>query len=466
MLGATGDVGRQVVTQLVDSRVLPTSSRLQLVGRPDGSSGRAVHGLRADLMDAYDEHAPLLDVALRPQDVVADIVVMAAGRTNPARPGVTHDRSALAEANVPVFRAYAEALAEHGSGHEVVVVVTNPVELAVGVLAETLGRHRVIGMGAWLDTLRFRREVAVQLGVRRHRVGGFVAGQHGEDIVPLWSSVRISGLDVDERRRAVARLRGGRTLDTFPTEIADAKARLAALAEHDIGAAFALIDTWPADLQTAARPWMTHQSGAKTPAGTAAATADLVATILDGRDIVVAGQVALDGEVAVGSRPVRGVLGVPVVLGSEGWTRVLLDELAPDEDARLMGVVERIAAGVDPYLRGEARPTVAPTDDASGSPPAPDLAPQPTSATDPDGTRWVAHIDTDHRTGAIAALAAVFATRGVNVDSLRTADTADGAEAGTVVVAFRADVRRCRVLVRSLERLAVVRTVEVRVADA
>ena len=471
MLGATGDVGRQVVTRLVDSRVLPTSSRLQLVGRPDGSSGRAVHGLRADLMDAYDEHAPLLDVALRPQDVVADIVVMAAGRTNPARPGATHDRSALAEANLPVFRAYAEALAEHGSGHEVVVVVTNPVELAVAVLAETLGRHRVIGMGAWLDTLRFRREVAVQLGVRRHRVGGFVAGQHGEDVVPLWSSVRISGLDVDERRRAVARLRGGRTLATFPDEIADAKARLAALAEHDIGAAFALLDTWPADLQTVARPWMTHQSGAKTPAGTAAATADLVATILDGRDIVVAGQVALAGEVAVGGRPVHGVLGVPVVLGSEGWTRVLLDELAPDEDVRLTGVVERIAAGVDPYLRAsEVRPTTAPplaTQAAPESETAPDAEPAPAAEVvepDPDAARWVARIDTDHRTGAIAALAAVFATRGVNVDSLRTDDTDDGAEAGTVVVAFRADERRCRVLVRSLGRLAVVRAVEVRAA--
>lgn len=453
VLGATGDVGRQVVTRLVDSRVLPTTSRLQLVGRPDGSSGRAVHGLRADLMDAYDEHAPLLDVALRPQDVVADIVVMAAGRTNPARPGVTHDRSALADANVPVFRAYAEALAEHGSGHEVVVVVTNPVELAVGVLAETLGRHRVIGMGAWLDTLRFRREVAVQLGVRRHRVGGFVAGQHGEDVVPLWSSVRVSGLDVEERRRAVARVRGARTLDSFADEIAEAKGRLAALAEHDIGAAFDLIDTWPADLRSAARPWMTHQSGAKTPAGTAAATADLVATILDGRDIVVAGQVALEGEVAVGGRPVHGVLGVPVVLGPDGWTRVLLDELAPDEDARLAGVVERIAAGVEPHLRGASTAGVAPHE-AQGA------VDEPGPVTDPDDTPWVARIDTDHRTGAIAALSAVFATRGVNVDSLRTDDTDDGADAGTVVVQFRAGARRCRVLVRSLERLAVVRSVD------
>ena len=63
VLGATGDVGRQVCTQLVERRILPTTSRLQLVGRPDGASGRAVHGLRADLVDAYDEHAPLIDVA-------------------------------------------------------------------------------------------------------------------------------------------------------------------------------------------------------------------------------------------------------------------------------------------------------------------------------------------------------------------------------------------------------------------
>ena len=59
MIGATGDVGRQVCTQLVERQVLPPTSRLQLVGRRGGASSRAVHGLRADLVDAYDEHAPI-----------------------------------------------------------------------------------------------------------------------------------------------------------------------------------------------------------------------------------------------------------------------------------------------------------------------------------------------------------------------------------------------------------------------
>lgn len=334
--------------------MLPTTSRLQLVGRAGGPSGRAVHGLRADLVDAYDEHAPLIDVALDPGDVVADVIVLTAGRTSPARAGASTDRSVLAAENHAVFADYARALARNGSGHEVVVVVSNPVELGVAVVARELGRHRVIGMGAWLDTLRFRREIAVSLGVRRHRVGGFVAGQHGDDLVPLWSTVRISGLDLDERARAVARLRAGRTLDGFAEEIAAAKDTLAELVGQDAGAAFDRVESWPPDLRAVSRPWLTHQSGAKTAAATANATVDLVDTVLDGREIVVAGQVQLAGEASVGGTAVHGVLGVPVVLGPEGWTRVLLDELPDDEARRLAATARRIDESLQPWGLGSA----------------------------------------------------------------------------------------------------------------
>jgi malate dehydrogenase len=344
VLGATGDVGRQVCTQLIERRVLPSSSRLQLVGRSGGTSARATHGLRADLIDAYDEHAPLIDVALDPADVVADVVVVAAGMTTPAAPGGGIDRTVLATTNRGVFETYAEALARHGSGHEVVVVVSNPVEMGVSVLAEALGRHRVIGMGAWLDTLRFRREIAVSLGLRRHRIGGFVAGQHGIDMVPLWSTVRISGLDAAERASAVQRLRQGRRLDALEAEITQAQGELLS---QGFGEAYELIEDWPPDLRAVIRPWLTHTSGAKTAAGTANATVDLVETLLDGREIVVAGQVRLDGEVTLEGAPVDGVLGAPVVLGPEGWTRVMLGDLAPDEERRLATSARRIAADLE-----------------------------------------------------------------------------------------------------------------------
>ncbi len=353
VIGATGAVGRQVCTQLIERRALPATARLQLVGRRGGSSEAATHGYRADLIDAYDEIAPLIDVALAPEDVVADIIVVAGGATVAGRPGESVDRSVLASSNHAMFAAYAEAIAEHGSGDEVVIVVTNPVELGVATMAARLGRHRVIGMGAWLDTLRFRREIAHSLGIRRHRVGGFVAGQHGNDQVPLWSTVRIRGLVDAERARVVTHLRAGRRLADFPEEIATAQRRL--LAETDLGAAFALVEDLPADLRTVTRPWLTHQSGARTAVGTANATVDLISALAEGRVIVMAAQIAVAGEVSVAGAPVHGVLGLPVVLGPEGWTDVLLGDLQPDEDALLARSLTRITASIDPYVAGGTR---------------------------------------------------------------------------------------------------------------
>ena len=72
-----------------------------------------------------------------------------------------------------------------------------------------------------------------------------------------------------------------------------------------------------------------------------------------------------------------------------------------------------------------------------------------------DDTRWVGYVRADHRTGSIAALAGVFATRGVNVDSMATGDVHD--DAGLVVVTFRAGERRARLLARTVERLPQVR---------
>jgi malate dehydrogenase len=59
--------------------------------------------------------------------------------------------------------------------------------------------------------------------------------------------------------------------------------------------------------------------------------------------------VALDGEFALGGAPIRGVLGVPVVLGPEGWSGVLLKGLAPDEEALLLAAQRRIRSVCAPY---------------------------------------------------------------------------------------------------------------------
>lgn len=347
IIGASGDCGRQVATRLIESRLLDRDARLQLVGREGGRSASVLHGLVHDLEDAYDENTPLLDVALHPTDIVADVIVVAAGLTVPPDLEGTVRREDLAAANTAVFDDLARAIADTSAGHEIVVVVSNPVELGVRVFADRLGRHRVIGMGAFSDTLRFRREIAGSLGLRRQQVSGWVLGEHGDDQVPLWSSVEIHGLDPQATEVTIRRLRGDRVLADLPDEIAAGKgAVIAALKAGDVAGAFRHVDTLPPDLRTVLRPWATHVSGAKTAVATAAATVELVEAIVEGREMVVGGQVALDGELL----GMRGVVGVPVVLGQSGWTSVVVPEMGADEVAAFARVTDGIQAKLDRWL--------------------------------------------------------------------------------------------------------------------
>jgi malate dehydrogenase len=177
VIGASGAMGREIVAQIVAGRVLRPTERLQLVGNSHGASAQALYGLHSDLTDAYAETAPQIEIALAPEEVAADLIVMAA--SVPQKEHVVYSRDDFAAGNLPLFRTYARALAKHGSGREVVLVVTNPVELGVTVFAREICPHRVVGIGAYSDSLRFRREVAAELGVPRQLVSGFVAGEHG-----------------------------------------------------------------------------------------------------------------------------------------------------------------------------------------------------------------------------------------------------------------------------------------------
>ncbi len=317
IIGASGDCGREIVTQLLVSRVLLPTERLQLVGRAEGTSARVLAGMGSDLNDAYAEMAPELDVALRPEDIVGDVIVMTAGATVG---GALTSRAELAAVNLPVFEQYARAIARYGSGHEVVVVVTNPQELAVEVFSQYLGRHRVVGIGAYSDSLRFRREIAVDMGVRRQLVQGFVVGEHGDRMVPLWSSVKIQGMDAEELDGALTRLRQGHAVPDFPDYVSQERTAVLALVKAgDISAAYDYVDRLSPDLRVVIKPFITHLSGAKTISATANVTVDLVKALMDGREIVVSGQVQLRGEFCDIHTP----MGVPIVLTPFGWTQVI-----------------------------------------------------------------------------------------------------------------------------------------------
>ncbi|KMR05025.1 l-lactate dehydrogenase [Lasius niger] len=54
--------------------------------------------------------------------------------------------------------------------------------------------HQVIGSGTNLDSARFRYLIADRLGIAPSSVQGYMIGEHGDSMVPLWSGVSVAGV--------------------------------------------------------------------------------------------------------------------------------------------------------------------------------------------------------------------------------------------------------------------------------
>lgn len=350
VIGASGGCGREVVTQLVSQGVLGRRELLQLVGgNPASSRPSYLHGLRGDLQDAYAENIPEVDVAESDEDIVGDIIVMAAGATFPVDAGAAgalRSRDGLARANAALFERFARAVARNRAGNPpLVIVLSNPVELGVRIFSRYLDRDCVVGMGAFSDSQRFRWEIASQLGLSRQRVHAAMAGEHGLGMLPLWSTVRIHGLRHDELRTAIARLRDGVSLADFPVRLAREHAVVmeAMIADPVNGPVRALerIARLPPDLRVALKPFPVHYSQAKTVAATATATVELVKAVCEGRAVEVCAQYEHCGELGI-----HGPIGNRLLLEGTVSRVVPGDDLSDEELSMLRQCGERCSAKI------------------------------------------------------------------------------------------------------------------------
>lgn len=341
IIGATGSCGRQVAAQLAERGVLPHTSTLHLIGHAGGAHESELWGLRADLRDAFADTAPLIEVGTDVAQTGADLVVMMAGATVTRE---TSDRAALAETNRRIFGESAEAVSTM-NGEPIVVIQSNPVELAMHLFSSAVPRHRLIGAAAWSDSLRFRRELATDLGVRRPQVQADMWGQHGDHLVPIWSGVHARGVSEQHFADVVGTAREGRSLADLPDEIPAARTRMLNLVNSgDVPGAYDFIQTQPADIRAAIKPFFTHfTAGRTTELATAHSVVDLVAFIVGGHRRVVPAQVILDGEVW----KTRGPVAVPVMLDPNGWDQVVPVEIAEDEQAALAAAAAAINSSLD-----------------------------------------------------------------------------------------------------------------------
>ena len=164
-------------------------------------------------------------------------------------------------------------------------------------------------------------------------------GEHGDAQVPVWSSVQIHGMDAAELGQTVERLRNGTTPAEFTAVCARERQVINELLKAGrIAEAFTRVDTLAPDVRVVVKPYVTHLSGSKTVQATANVTVDLVSTLLDGREVLVAGQAMLEGDFY----GMHGPLGVPVVVGANGISRVVEIPLADAELAQLRVISRRL----------------------------------------------------------------------------------------------------------------------------
>lgn len=125
----------------------------------------------------------------------ADIVVITAGAKQ--KPG--QNRMDLAQANVAISRALVPKLVAVAPD-ATILLVTNPVDVITYVTLKLSGlpRQRVFGSGTVLDSSRFRYLIAKRLKVAVQNVHAYIAGEHGDSEIPLWSSASVANIPLHE----------------------------------------------------------------------------------------------------------------------------------------------------------------------------------------------------------------------------------------------------------------------------
>jgi malate dehydrogenase len=334
ILGASGAVGSTLTSHILRSGLLAPFDRLQLVGHGAVESERKLLGTRVDLLDAFDDERVEIEMVPRIADVDADVVIIAAGAGWSAQ---HKNRRDMAADNLEIFETIAEHCAR-SVPRALCIVVSNPIEIAVRILAGRVSRERVIGMGAQQDSLRFARAIARDLGISRHDVRASVLGEHGQAMVPLWSSVELL-VSTQPVQHSLDRMKEMSASEPLHERITALREEVSELIETQrVPEAYEAARRALPDARVFIEPFITYHCVHSTPNATANATLQCLVAALTGDRRRVHGQVLLDGEVL----GLRGVCGIPITLSRNGWKPDAVDSLTPAEREMLRQSVDSI----------------------------------------------------------------------------------------------------------------------------
>jgi len=220
----------------------------------------------------------------------SDVVVITSGI--PRKPGMT--REELIGINAGIVKGVTENLLKH-SPNAIVIVVSNPMDTMtyLALSDSKLSKNRIIGMGGILDSARFKCYLSQALNCSPNDLEGMVIGGHGDTtMIPLTRLASYKGVPVSQllsedvlKKVAADTMVGGATL--------------------------------------------TGMLGTSAWYAPGAAVASLVDSIINDQKKLYPCCVALDGE--YGQKDI--CLGVPVVIGKNGWEKIVDVKLNAEEQA-------------------------------------------------------------------------------------------------------------------------------------
>jgi len=220
----------------------------------------------------------------------SDVVVITSGL--PRKPGMT--REELIGTNAGIVKGVAENILKY-SPNATLIIISNPMDTMTYLALTTTGlpKNKIIGMGGTLDSARFRYQLSQHLGASPADLNAVVVGGHGDTtMIPLirlatWNSVPVTSLLDEEKQKQI-------------------------VADTMIGGAT-----------------LTKLIGTSAWYAPGAAGAALVESIVRDEKKLFTCCVALDGE--YDQKDI--CLGVPVIIGKNGWEKIIDFGLNADEQA-------------------------------------------------------------------------------------------------------------------------------------
>ena len=218
------------------------------------------------------------------------VVVITSGI--PRKPGMT--REELIGINAGIVKTVTENVLKH-SPEAIIIIVSNPMDTMTYLALKESGlpKNRIIGMGGILDSARFKCYLSQALNAPASDISAVVIGGHGDTtMIPLTRLASYTGVPV--------------------SQFLDAEALKKVAADTMVGGAT-----------------LTGMLGTSAWYAPGASVAQLVNSILNDQKKLFPCCVFLDGE--YGQKDI--CLGVPVVIGKNGWEKIVDYKLNAEEQA-------------------------------------------------------------------------------------------------------------------------------------